>query len=168
MQRVSEVAPSPGDPRRLAARELVQALMAVKGWVREVGRNVYPEHSTPALIALSLLDRHGPVRVGELADLARLDVSVMSRQLRQLEDQGLVVRTVDPADARAHLLSLSPAGQEVLDEGRARTEAVVVERLAGWDAERLADFAATLHSVVDDLSWHPHTAHPTRSPQRTP
>lgn len=86
---------------------------------------------------LRLVHRHGPLPVGELARRAHVDQSTASRQLRPLEDHGLVARSADPADGRVARVGVTPAGVEVLD----RTRAVVLHdidvALADWDgAER--------------------------------
>jgi DNA-binding MarR family transcriptional regulator len=137
--------------RERAAGDLVQALMGVKGWFRESNRWAYPHFSNASLVALALVERSGQARVSELAEAARVDVSVVSRQVQQLEQSGLVVREADPHDRRAHLVSISDKGREVLVDGRARLESVVVERLSGWDPEELTAFAATLRSLLQDL-----------------
>jgi DNA-binding MarR family transcriptional regulator len=137
--------------RERAAGDLVQALMGVKGWFRESNRWAYPRFSNASLVALALVERSGQARVSELAEAARVDVSVVSRQVQQLEQSGLVVREADPHDRRAHLVSISDKGREVLVDGRARLESVVLERLSGWDPEELTAFATTLRSLLQDL-----------------
>lgn len=52
----------------------------------------------------------GPANVSELADMLQLDRSTVSRQVRPLEEQGLV-RPATPTDRRANRLELSPAGR---------------------------------------------------------
>jgi DNA-binding MarR family transcriptional regulator len=71
----------------------------------------------------------------------------MSRQLRALDDLGLIRREPDPADGRAFLVELT-------DEGRARFTRVrnarrqrYVRRLAGWDPAELDDLARLLHQL---------------------
>lgn len=138
-----------------AARLVLGSLMAAKRWFREATRASYPELSPAALMTLALVEAHGPARVGELADRARVDASVVSRQLHQLEEAGQVRRAADPLDGRAHLVSLTSEGRAVLQEGRTRLEAVAVERLARWDADELVDIAERLHRLMDDLTEHP-------------
>ncbi len=137
--------------QQTAARELLASLLNVKGWFRESSRWAYPQHSTASLLTLGLLDRCGPSRVGALAEVARLDVSVVSRQLAQLEQSGLVTRRQDPDDGRAHLVSLSDQGRAVLAEGYAGLADGVAERLAHWPPDELTELAATLQRLLDDL-----------------
>lgn len=134
-----------------AARELLASLIGVKGWFRESSRWAYPQHSTASLLTLGLLDRCGPCRVSALAEVARLDVSVVSRQLAQLVQSGLVTRRPDPDDGRAHLVSLSDQGRAVLAEGHAGLAHGVAERLAHWPPDELTALAGTLQRLLDDL-----------------
>src|SRR3712207_2578668 len=60
------------------------------------------------------LERDGAQRCSALAGAAGIDVPVASRQLGVLERSGYVERRPDPADGRASLLSLTPAGVEAI------------------------------------------------------
>jgi DNA-binding MarR family transcriptional regulator len=72
---------------------------------------------------------------GRLTDVAaglRVAVPTVSRQVRQLEDLGLVVRTKDPIDARAILLEVTPAGVDALQRMRVEWRKAVAEILESW------------------------------------
>jgi DNA-binding MarR family transcriptional regulator len=63
---------------------------------------------------LRTLTRNGPVRITELAGLALLDRTALSRNLTPLADQGLV--TIAPGrDARTREVSLTRAGRTAHD-----------------------------------------------------
>jgi DNA-binding MarR family transcriptional regulator len=146
--------------RAAAVRDAISALLEVRGWYRETHRWASPDRPAASLWALALVEAHGPARVGELAEHARLDVSVVSRQLQQLEREGLVERSRDPEDGRAHLVRLSDGGRAVLAEGRANLDAVATERLRGWDTQQLTTLAASLRQLLSDL----HDPRGTRNP----
>jgi DNA-binding MarR family transcriptional regulator len=148
---MSETATHTGARHQAAVAELLASLMRVKGWLHESHRWLHTNHSRASMVGLALLERHAPARVGELAEAARVDVSVISRQLQQLESDGLVEREPDPADRRASLLTLSAAGREVLDTGRARLASLVEERLAGREPEELTAFPTDHPPQQDDL-----------------
>ncbi|HEU5307836.1 MAG TPA: MarR family transcriptional regulator, partial [Acidimicrobiia bacterium] len=75
--------------------------------------------SETTLAALRVVQRHGPVAVSEVARRLEVDLSNASRQLRALEDQGLVTRRVDPDDRRVARVAVTAAGRRVLDRARA-------------------------------------------------
>jgi DNA-binding MarR family transcriptional regulator len=91
---------------------------------------------------------NGPVRVSVLAAELGVDLSTMSRQVRALQDAGLLTRSADPDDGRAAVLALSAEGEEVLDRVRASRRSLIAEQLTGWDEadiELLADLLGRLN-----------------------
>jgi DNA-binding MarR family transcriptional regulator len=137
--------------REAASQDLIASLMGIKAWLRDTHRYLYPDHSVASLMALALLDRHGPSRVSDLAEIARVDTSVVSRQIAQAEQHGLVERKPDPADGRAHRVSLTRAGAKVLENGRQRLAGLVTERLADWSTDEIESFSDRLRQLIARL-----------------
>ena len=138
--------------REAAATELLRALTGLKAWFREIQQGVYDGHSAGSLMTLALLERSGPSRVTDLAEAARVDASVVSRQVAHLEADGLVERTPDPTDGRAHRLGVAPAGADVLRRGRERLVCLLADRIQAWPAEDLVSYAATTTRLLADLN----------------
>ena len=63
------------------------------------------------LSALVTVEEHGPLRLSELARREAVTAPTMSRVLSALDEQGLVVRSPDPQDARGVLITLSAGGR---------------------------------------------------------
>ncbi|MEJ5866794.1 MarR family winged helix-turn-helix transcriptional regulator [Pseudokineococcus sp. 5B2Z-1] len=94
---------------------------------------------------LALLAEAGEVRPGALACRVGASPSVLSRQLADLEEAGLVERRADPDDGRAHLVRTSPDGDALL----AATASARAERLRGvLDAWSEQDARAALASLA--------------------
>ena len=72
--------------------------------------------SLSELGAIHYLGGSGPSRVNVVADAIGPGLPAMSRIATGLLQRGLVERTIDPADGRAKLLTLSPAGHVMLHE----------------------------------------------------
>jgi len=87
--------------------------------------------------ALSLLQQQGPLRVGDLARLARTTQPGMTRLVGQLVEQSLVTRTPDPDDSRATVVTLTDAGSEAL---------------AAWKTQ-LGTALAPLFADLTDAEW---------------
>ena len=69
---------------------------------------------------LATVARKGPVRPTDLAALAGLNPTMLSRIVAKLEELGLLARTVDAADRRVSLVGVTGAGRALHD--RIRTE----------------------------------------------
>jgi DNA-binding MarR family transcriptional regulator/GNAT superfamily N-acetyltransferase len=83
----------------------------------------------------------GPATTQALRGRLGLDSGYLSRLLRQLEDEGLVAITPDPADRRRRLVDVTPAGRRRWHELEERSEArarQLVAPLSARQRERLA------------------------------
>jgi DNA-binding MarR family transcriptional regulator len=76
------------------------------------------DHSfTISLAAIRLLARlqdNGPTRISDLAIAERCSQPTITNHIKRLEAAGLVDRQVDPADARAWIISLTDTGEQQL------------------------------------------------------
>ena len=105
--------------------------------VRLHGPSGYTVLDRPAYQALLRIVEDGPLRPTALAGLLEVDLSVVSRQVRALEDVGFTQRITDPADARASLVSATDAGLAALRETQRQRTEVLGEVLAPWpEADR--------------------------------
>ena len=114
------------------------------GKVRDLYRIDGGEQVPPLQLSeLVTVEQHGPLRLSELARREAVTAPTMSRVLSALDEQGLVVRSPDPQDARGVLITLSPEGARRLDEVRTQRTALIARRLTRLDdAQRSALIAA--------------------------
>lgn len=113
---------------------------------------------------LALLDELGPSRVSTLAAADHSSQPSITTQLHRLEAAGWVDRAVDPDDARASLVSLTPAGKDALEDVRRARVAVLAPALDGLDGPALARLRVAI-DVLDELlaaAAEPPISHPTR------
>jgi DNA-binding MarR family transcriptional regulator len=85
--------------------------------------------------AYPLLNQILALRDGRLSDVAaglKVAVPTVSRQVRQLEELGLVARAQDPIDGRAVLLEVTDAGLAALRCMREEWRRTVAEILGPW------------------------------------
>lgn len=79
--------------------------------------------------ALGTLFRHGPLRIGELADIERVRPPSMTRTLACLADGGYVARTQDPSDGRQVMVDLTDKGRVLVEADRRARTAWLSQRL---------------------------------------
>ena len=97
--------------------------------------------------ALARLGDLGPSRPSELAASLGVDASAITHRLRTLEQAGYVERRPDPADGRACVVALSPAGQTALGRLRGARRAFVEHLLSGWDDDERGAFGSALERL---------------------
>ena len=107
-----------------------------------VARDIGCSKGTLAIVRI--LERRGTLQVSDIAHVLRVDISVASRQVSQLVDDGLVERTVADDDRRARSVQLSPAGRSLAVEIAATLGQRATEVFADWSSAELLDAAATL------------------------
>ena len=83
-------------------------------------------------ILLRLDAGHGAgQRIGELTGAIRLSQPALSRAVARLADRGFLTRSGSPADARCVLITLTPAGRDILATAAGVHASVIDEALLG-------------------------------------
>lgn len=87
------------------------------------------------LSALGVLERHGPIPVGELAAHERVRPPSMTRTVTALEELGLVIREPHPVDRRLAVVRITEAGLGRTAADRKRRDAWLAHRLRELSTE---------------------------------
>jgi DNA-binding MarR family transcriptional regulator len=119
--------------------------------VRLPGESGFTVLDRPAYQALWRIVEDGPLRSTGLAKLLDIDLSVVSRQVKFLEETGYVQRQPDPADARAALVSATELGQSALELSRVKRTEVLDEVLDGWSPQDRDDLVRLLGRFTGEL-----------------
>ncbi|MFE5111348.1 MarR family winged helix-turn-helix transcriptional regulator [Streptomyces sp. NPDC056663] len=139
--------------------ELMRQLSAVGSVRRDLGRIVPFGCSDGAATVLTLLGRHGAMRIGQLTELLGVNPSATSRHASHLAMLGWVDRTLDPADQRSRIVHLTPEGHEQLAELSDRRSQELAKRLTNWrdkDLHQLAHLLSRLRADFDDPGTGQH------------
>jgi len=107
--------------------------------------------SPSQISALTSIERHGPMTLGDLADHERVAPPSITKVVDKLVERDLVVRVPDPADRRVTRVSTTPAGDRLLADVRARKDLWLASRLAELDDDQRDRLAAAL-DVIDALT----------------
>ncbi|HEY3436541.1 MAG TPA: MarR family transcriptional regulator [Actinotalea sp.] len=125
-------------------RELGLLLRRARAAASSVASQVHPDLE-PAAYPLLLRAAQVPgVRAADLAAYVGVGKATISRQLRRLEDLGLITRTPDPQDSRGHLISLSPEGARQVQAARDGRRRWLNNALSTWTPEELETLASSL------------------------
>jgi DNA-binding MarR family transcriptional regulator len=114
---------------------------------QEAGAGLTPSQ----LSALAVIGNHGPLSLGALAEHERLAPPSITRLVKKLAADGLVVRTTDPGDRRIATVMTSERGAALLAESRRRKTAWLsnrIELLGPDERRRLADALDVLDSLT--------------------
>ncbi|TDU77296.1 MarR family winged helix-turn-helix transcriptional regulator [Streptomyces sp. KS 21] len=125
---------TPPAPHPTRYEELARQLTGIGAVKRDLARMLPPDCPPGSAAVLTLLDRHGEMRLGRLADLMAIDISVTSRHVAHVADRGWITRDIDPGDGRCRILRLTPAGHALLAELGARYTGALERALADWSA----------------------------------
>ncbi len=134
----------------------IEALSANLARTVRFVRALKQRFGVPDPASLPLLHRlvEGPARPTELADALHLDLSVVSRQLTSLAERGLVAKTRDPGDGRAHQVEITDAGRALTVEvERIRTE-FLASLVREWDETDIHHFANYVHRLSESLDQY--------------
>jgi DNA-binding MarR family transcriptional regulator len=155
---------------------LATALYNLSALRRDLQRFAGIEHAVAGLMVLGVVARIGPARISDVAAEMQVNLSVASRQIQALQDDGYVDRIADPHDGRSSLIAISPAGTAKLAAAHRRLTDALATAVEDWDHAEvtgLADGIVRLRAAVggcEDLPTptlpadRPAAADPTQAP----
>jgi MarR family transcriptional regulator, lower aerobic nicotinate degradation pathway regulator len=109
-------------------------------FAREVGNNL----TSAQWAALSKLTETGPCSQNQLGRLTAMDVATIKGVIDRLTARGLTETSADPEDGRRLLVSLTRAGQQMVEKVAPNALAVTRETLAPLDAKERETLVALL------------------------
>ncbi len=141
-------------------RELSVFIRRTRASSRDMARAVHPDLEPGAYALLVRIHEVGAGRATDLAAYFGIGKATMSRQLRPLEELGLVAREPDPADGRAYLLRLTEEGRHRFLRLRRERRERYLELMASWDVADIGELARLLHRLNDVKEQAHRTAPP--------
>lgn len=105
---------------------------------------------------LQVLHDGEPRSIADLARMARMDAAAVSRQVRMLEEQGLVARRSSPTHGRIVLIEPTAEGLVAAQRLYEHRNRHLVDALADWDPAERETLGRLLLRLVDDLQGTPH------------
>ncbi|GAA1967663.1 MarR family transcriptional regulator [Kitasatospora viridis] len=133
------------------------AVMFRRGRARsaEMSRLVHPQLEGMAYSLLAHLAEAGQVRVTDVGCHFGVGKATISRQIKALEELGLVSREPDPLDGRASLVSLTEDGASRYARAHEARLASFREMLCSWDPADLSRFGRLLARFNESVAAAP-------------
>lgn len=137
----------PADVAEMAARLRLSATRLA----RRLRQQADSGFTLTQLSALAVIDGHGPLTLGALAELERVAPPSITKVVTKLEAEGLVERAADPSDGRVSRVSATAAGRALIEESRRRKTTWLTARIRELDPDqqaRLADALDALDALI--------------------
>jgi DNA-binding MarR family transcriptional regulator len=120
---------------------------------------------------LTMLDRHGEMAMGRIADVLDVSLSNASGLIDRLAERGFVERIRVPDDRRVVLVALTPHGRRTLSEIEVLKEEMLTRVLAALDLTQLKRLTRSLRDIeaaakavlADDPDWVEHSQLPAHA-----
>jgi DNA-binding MarR family transcriptional regulator len=146
--------PEPRTASRADAELAPRLRLAVTRLARRLRQQAdLPGVSPTQVSALSTIERDGPLTLGELAGLERVQPPTITSAVARMEEQGLVHRQVDERDRRIHRVEITAAGRKLLDKSRSRKNAYLERRLHALSDDERATIeraAVLLEAILEE------------------
>lgn len=139
-------------PSERDVRSMVVALFSLNAGIERARRE---RRSASALAMLQVIAAGEAIRPSEIAARQHVHQSIVTRQIREMEESGYVSVTANPADGRSCLVALTRAGVDELE----RLTRIGLDRFAffvrDWqpdDVRGLTDLLEKLQSSMSAVS----------------
>ncbi|ALD11831.1 MarR family winged helix-turn-helix transcriptional regulator [Clavibacter capsici] len=141
-------APGVADGIAAGIAEVEEQMTALAGRIRATTREaaaaIHPELPPIGYKMLRVIRRCGSAHASAVADQLGVDRSVVSRQLRQLQELGLVEVRTDAQDGRVRVVALTATGRAGVEADDAQGGSRLIRGLGHWSRADLAAFAGYL------------------------
>ena len=135
--------------RESDVESLVVALFTLNAGLDRARRE---RKSASALALLQVVPADRPIRPSEIAARQHVEQSLVSRQVREMEDAGYLEVQANPDDGRSCLVSLTPAGANE----RRRLTKMGLERFAlfvqDWESADVRSLTALLEKLQASMA----------------
>ena len=120
---------------------------------RRLRQQIEPDVTASQFAALASIEHHGPLSLGELAAIERVQPPTLTKVVTKLEELGYVIREPDATDRRVARVRLSPGGERFIAASRDKRNAYLAGRLAQFTPDEMAaleEALPLLERLVED------------------
>jgi DNA-binding MarR family transcriptional regulator len=157
--------PADVEPVRAGLHRLQRLLGSRRPWAA-LGHAAGVDLAQQEIQVLQVLHDGEARSMADLARLARMDAAAVSRQVRALEERGLVVRRPSPVHGRIVFISPSEEGLATARRLHDLRDRHLVDALAAWDPGERDALGRLMIRLVDDLERTPYRRSRAAAPRR--
>jgi DNA-binding MarR family transcriptional regulator len=117
-------------PQNPDSGDIARLRVAVGRLHRRLAQRTLGELAFAQVSALVTVEKHGPIRLGELASREKVAAPSMTRTVGGLLTAGLVDKIPDPEDGRSFHIVITAPGRTLLEQVRSQRSALLAERAA--------------------------------------
>jgi DNA-binding MarR family transcriptional regulator len=132
-------------------QDITRLRVAVGRLHRRLAQRASGELTFAQISALVMVEKHGPIRQGELAAREKVAAPSMTRTVSGLIEAGLVEKIPDPDDGRSCHIVVTSKARILLDQVRTERAAILTERASRLSPEQYATLVAAL-PVLEQLA----------------
>lgn len=107
------------------------------------------------VLCLLMASESGSASPGELSEMVGTSRANMTRLLEELVEDGHVARSIDPRDARRHVISITPAGRDKALEAAPQLREPIGNAFSDLDADEFAVLERVLRKLIVSLDKPP-------------
>ncbi len=142
-------------PGTVMVRLLRATEFGLGNYFEPVFRAIGLTENTFHVLCLLLASEHGRASPGELSEMVGTSRANMTRLLEELVEDGYVARSIDPRDARRHVISITPAGRAKALEAAPQLREPIENAFSDLDTEEFAVLERVLRKLIVSLDKPP-------------
>ena len=107
------------------------------------------------VLCLLMASESGSASPGELSEMVGTSRANMTRLLEELIEDGYVARSIDPRDARRHVISITPVGRAKALDAAPQLREPIENAFSDLDADEFAVLERVLRKLIVSLDKPP-------------
>lgn len=155
--RMSRALPDLLMPGTVMVRLLRTTEFGLGNYFEPVFRALGLTENTFHVLCLLLASEHGRASPGELSEMVGTSRANMTRLLEELLQDGYIARSVDPRDARRHVISITPAGRAKALETAPQLHEPIERAFSDLDAQEFEMLERVLRKLIVSLDKAPRS-----------
>ena len=144
-------------PETVMVRLLRITQFGLGNYFEPVFRALHLTENTFHVLCLLLATESGTASPGELSEMVGTSRANMTRLLEELTADGYVARSVDPRDARRHIIAITPAGRAKALEAAPLLQSPQKSAFSDLSAEEFALLEKLLRKLIISLDKTPRS-----------